>query len=456
MLERITNTFTDVFRKISGKSAITEKNIEEAVEQIKMALLEADVNLRVVRRFVNSTIEEARGEKVLRSVDPGQQFVKIVHDKIVALLGDTKQELKLKGPDAQSVILFLGLQGSGKTTTAAKLAARLKKEGRKPLLAACDLVRPAAIEQLSVLGEKIGVPVYKEDTKDAVRVAKNALAHAKKNGFDTLIVDTAGRLQIDEDMMREIEAVKKALSGGGGSPDETILVADAMTGQSAVDVAKSFDERVGLSGVILTKFDSDARGGAALSLKSITGKPILFIGMGEKIEDLEPFYPDRIASRILGMGDIVSLVEKAQETIDIEEAQKLQKKMANETFTLQDMLEQLQRVKKMGSMQSLMDMIPGLAGQVNESDIDTVQMKRQEAIILSMTMKERMNYLIIGPNRRKRIAKGSGTSVADVNRLIKQFEKTKLAMKKLTKNKGMQARMMQGLGGSLGGGGFPF
>ncbi len=455
MLERITNTFTDVFRKISGKSAITEKNIEEAVEQIKMALLEADVNLRVVRRFVNSTIEEAKGEKVLRSVDPGQQFVKIVHDKIVALLGDTKQELKLKGPDAQSVILFLGLQGSGKTTTAAKLAARLKKEGRNPLLAACDLVRPAAIEQLSVLGEKIGVPVYKEDTKDAVRVAKNALVHAKKNGFDTLIVDTAGRLQIDEDMMREIEAVKKALSGG--SPDETILVADAMTGQSAVDVAKAFDERVGLTGVILTKFDSDARGGAALSLKSITGKPLLFIGMGEKIEDLEPFYPDRIASRILGMGDIVSLVEKAQETIDIEEAQKLQKKMANETFTLQDMLEQLQRVKKMGSMQSLMDMIPGLAGQVDESDIDTAQMKRQEAIILSMTMKERMNHLIIGPNRRKRIARGSGTSVAEVNRLIKQFEKTKLAMKKLAKNKGMQSRLMQGLGGAPGrGGGFPF
>ncbi|MDR2898620.1 MAG: signal recognition particle receptor subunit alpha, partial [Spirochaetaceae bacterium] len=301
MLERITNTFTDVFRKISGKSAISEKNIEEAVEQIKMALLEADVNLRVVRRFVNSTIEEAKGEKVLRAVDPGQQFVKIVHDKIVALLGDTKQELKLKGPDAQSVILFLGLQGSGKTTSAAKLAARLKKEGRNPLLAACDLVRPAAIEQLSVLGEKIGVPVYKEDTKDAVRVAKNALAHAKKNGFDILIVDTAGRLQIDEDMMKEIEAVKKTLGsslGNSSSPDETILVADAMTGQSAVDVAKSFDERVGLSGVILTKFDSDARGGAALSLKSITGKPILFIGMGEKIEDLEPFYPDRIASRI--------------------------------------------------------------------------------------------------------------------------------------------------------------
>ncbi|MBE6345260.1 MAG: signal recognition particle protein, partial [Spirochaetaceae bacterium] len=417
MLEKITNTFTDVIRKLNGKSTITEKNIEETVEQIKMALLEADVNLRVVRRFVNSTIEEAKGEKVLRAVDPGQQFVKIIHDKIVALLGDAKTDLKLKGPDTLSIILLLGLQGAGKTTAAAKLAARLAKEGRKPMLAACDLVRPAAIQQLCVLGEKIGVPVYNEDTKDAVKVAKNAVNHAKKNGFDTLIIDTAGRLQIDEVMMDEIAAVKKAVT-----PDELILVADAMTGQNAVDIAKAFDEKLGLSGVILTKFDSDARGGAALSLKSITGKPILFIGTGEKTTDFEPFHPERIASRILGMGDIVSLVEKAQETIDEEEAIKLQKKMMNETFTLQDMLEQLQRVKKMGPMQSLIEMMPGLAGQIGDQDIDTSGMKTQEAIILSMTKKERANHLIIGPSRRKRIAKGSGTSVAEVNRLIKQFE----------------------------------
>ncbi len=444
MLEKITNTFSDVFRKISGKSAISEKNIEEAVEQIKLALLEADVNLRVVRRFVNSTAEEAKGEKVLRSVDPGQQFIKIVHDRIVALLGDEKQDLHLKGPDTQSVVLFLGLQGSGKTTTAAKLAARLLKQGRKPLLAACDLVRPAAVEQLSVLAEKIGVPVYKEDTKDAVKVARNAFQYAKKNGLDTVIVDTAGRLQIDDAMMTEIENIKKALD-----PDETVLVADAMTGQNAVDIAKTFDEKVGLTGVILTKFDSDARGGAALSLKSVTGKPILFVGMGEKLEDLEPFYPERIASRILGMGDIVSLVEKAQETIDIAEAERLQKKMANETFTLQDMLDQFQRMKKMGPMQSLLEMMPGLAGQVSENDIDTEGMKYQEAIILSMTKKERLNHLIIGPSRRKRIARGSGTSVAEVNRLIKQFEKTRLAMKKLSKNKGMQAKMMQHMGGGF-------
>lgn len=442
MLEKITNTFSDVFRKITGKSTITEKNIEEAVEQIKIALLEADVNLRVVRRFVNSTIEEAKGEKVLRAVDPGQQFIKIVHDKICALLGDEKKDLQLKGPDTLSIIVYVGLQGAGKTTAAAKLAARLKKEGRKPLLAACDLVRPAAVEQLSVLGEKIGVEVYKEDTKDAVKVAKNAVNFAKKNAFNTLIIDTAGRLQIDESMMDEIAQIKKAVN-----PDELILVADSMTGQSAVDVAKTFDEKLSLTGVILTKFDSDARGGAALSLKSVTGKPILFIGTGEKIEDFEPFHPDRIASRILGMGDVVSLVEKAQETIDLEEAEALQKKMASNDFTLQDMLEQLQRVKKMGPMESLMQMIPGLAGQIGDQDIDTSGMKVQEAIILSMTKKERANHLIIGPSRRKRIAKGSGTCVADVNKLIKQFEKTRLMMKKMSKNKGMQQKMMQQFGG---------
>ena len=407
MLEKISNTFTDVVRKLSGKSSITEKNIEETVEQIKLALLEADVNLRVVRRFVNSTIEEAKGEKVLRAVDPGQQFVKIIHDKIVSLLGDEKQDLKLKGPDTLSIILLLGLQGAGKTTAASKLAARLAKEGRKPMLAACDLVRPAAIQQLCVLGEKIGVPVHHEDTKDAVKVAKDAIKEAKKGGYDTLIIDTAGRLQIDQDMMAEIAEVKKATS-----PDEVLLVADAMTGQNAVDIAKTFDEALQLTGVILTKFDSDARGGAALSLKSITGKPILFIGTGEKTEDFEPFHPERIASRILGMGDIVSLVEKAQATIDEAEAEKLQKKMMSETFTLQDMLEQLQRVKKMGSLQSLIEMVPGMAAQMGNQEIDTSVMNRQEAIILSMTKKERANHLIIGPSRRKRIAKGSCTSVA--------------------------------------------
>ncbi len=444
MLEKITGTFSNIVRSLSGKSTITEKNIEDTVEEIKMALLEADVNLRVVRRFVNSTIEEAKGEKVLKAVNPGQQFVKIIHDKMVAMLGDAKTDLHLKGPDTQSVILMLGLQGSGKTTASHKLAARLLKEGRKPLLVACDLVRPAAVDQLCALGAKIGVEVYKEDealvTKNAVKVAENGVAYARKNGYDTIILDTAGRLQIDADMMDELVKIKK-----NTNPVEVLLVADSMTGQNAVDIAKSFDEQLGLTGVILTKFDSDARGGAALSLKSITGKPILFIGTGEKTEDFEPFHPDRIASRILGMGDVVSLVEKAQETVDAEEAAKLQKKLARNEFTLQDMLEQFQQVKKMGDPSKLLEMMPGMANMGNQN-VDFSQMKKQEAIILSMTYKERLNHLIIGPSRRKRIAKGSGTSVADVNKLIKQFEKMKLTMKKLSRNGSKMSQMMNRMG----------
>lgn len=442
MLEKITGALGNIVRTLSGKSTITEKNIEETVEQIKMALLEADVNLRVVRRFVNSTIEEAKGEKVLKAVDPGQQFVKIIYDKITSMLGDEKRDLKLKGPDTQSVILMLGLQGAGKTTASHKLAARLKKDGRRPLLVACDLVRPAAVEQLEVLAKKIDVAFYKEDgARDAVNVARNAITFAKKSGLDTIILDTAGRLQIDDAMMTELVEMKKAVS-----PDEVLLVADAMTGQNAVDIAKSFDEQLGLTGVILTKFDSDARGGAALSLKSITQKPILFIGTGEKTEDFEVFHPERIASRILGMGDVVSLVEKAQEKVDAEAALKMQQKMARNEFTLADMLEQFQQMKKMGNVNSLLEMIPGAAQALQGRDIDTSGMKRQEAIILSMTKKERANHLIIGPSRRKRIAKGSGTSVAEVNKLIKQFEKTKLTMKKLSRNKGMQAKLMSQFG----------
>ena len=441
MLEKLTGTFSNIVRSISGNSKITEKNIEDTVEQIKMALLEADVNLRVVRRFVNSTIEEAKGEKVLRAVNPGQQFVKIIHDKIVDLIGDEKDALHLKGPDTTSVILLLGLQGAGKTTAAHKLAAKLKKDGRRPILAACDLVRPAAVEQLSVLGEKIGVPVFKENSKDAVKNAEEAYKFAKKNQYDTLIIDTAGRLQIDEEMMAELVKIKKNVT-----PDEVVLVADSMTGQNAVEIAKSFDEQLGLTGIILTKFDSDARGGAALSLKTITGKPILFIGTGEKTEDFEVFHPDRIASRILGMGDVVSLVEKAQETVDQEEAERLQKRMARNEFTLEDMLAQFQQVKKMGSMESLLQMIPGASAMGGQMP-DMSSMKKNEAIIQSMTKKERANHLIIGPSRRKRIAQGSGTSVQDVNKLIKQFEKTKLAMKKISRNKGLQGKLMSQLGG---------
>ena len=437
MFDKLTEKITDAFRFVSGKSTITEKNIDDAVEAIKMALLEADVNLRVVRRFVNSTIEEAKGEKVLRSVDPGQQFIKIVHDKMVSFLGDTEigpagrsaQELQLKGPDTISIILMLGLQGSGKTTSSSKLALRLKKEGRKPLLTACDLIRPAAVEQLSVLAGQIGVPIYKEEgAQDPVKVFRSALDWAKKNLIDTLIVDTTGRLQIDEPMMEELVRLKET-----AKPDELLLVADAMTGQSAVDIAKAFDERIGLTGVILTKFDSDTRGGAALSLKTVTGKPLKFVGTGEKPEDFEPFHPDRAAGRILGMGDVVSLVEKAQEVINEKEALELQKKIQKETLTLEDWLQQLRAVKKMGSLKAMLNMIPGLAGQINEEDIDKAELKYQEAILSSMTRKERANHLIIGPSRRTRIARGSGTSVAEVARLLKKFEKMRGMMKKMAK-----------------------
>jgi signal recognition particle subunit SRP54 len=429
MFDKLTQKVSDALRFVAGKSAITEKNIDDAVEAIKMALLEADVNLRVVRRFVNSTIEEAKGERVLRSVDPGQQFVKIIHDKLVSFLGGEGGELALKGPDVLSVILMLGLQGSGKTTSAAKLALRLKKDGRKPLLVACDLVRPGAVEQLSILGAQTGVPVYQEEgAADVVKVFRGAAVYARRNMADTLIIDTAGRLQIDEAMMAELARLKEA-----AKPDELLLVADSMTGQAAVDIARAFDEKIGLTGVVLTKFDSDTRGGAALSLKTVTGKALKFVGTGEKLEDLEPFHPERVAGRILGMGDVVSLVEKAQEVIDQKDALELRKKMEKESLTLEDWLSQLRSVKKMGSLKSMLDMIPGMAGQVSEEDIDRAELKAQEAILSSMTRKERANHLIIGPSRRSRIARGSGSSVAEVSRLLKRFEKMRTMMKKMTK-----------------------
>jgi signal recognition particle subunit SRP54 len=440
MLEKLTEKFSDIARTLGGKASISEKNVEDAVEQIKLALLDADVNLRVVRRFVNATLEEAKGEKVLKAVSPGQQFTKIVYDRMVGLLGDSRQDLQLKGPDTQSVILLLGLQGSGKTTSASKLAFMLKNQGRRVLMAACDLQRPAAVEQLSVLGAQVGVDVYKEEgCKDPVKVAKAALDKAKRELYDTLIIDTAGRLQADEALMEELVRVRDAVK-----PVESLLVADAMTGQAAAEIAKTFDEKLGLSGVILSKFDSDARGGAALSLKSVTGKPVKFIGTSEKAEGLEPFYPDRIASRILGMGDIVSLVEKAQAVFDQKQAAELERKIASETLTLEDYLEQLRSVKKMGSMKGLLEMLPGAAGQIDEDQIDEAGMKREEAMLLSMTRKERTNHLIIGPSRRTRIAKGSGTSVAEVNRLLKKFEKSRLMMKKLAKNKKYQQQLMGG------------
>ncbi|OQX29576.1 MAG: signal recognition particle protein [Spirochaeta sp. LUC14_002_19_P3] len=441
MLEKLTETFSGVVRRFSGNARISEKNIREAVEEIKTALLEADVNLRVVRRLVNHTIEEALGESVLKSVNPGQQFVKIIHDRIVALLGDAAAGLNLRGPDVVSVILMTGLQGSGKTTTAAKLAGRLKGEGRRVLMAAADLTRPAAADQLEILGKQLGVAVYREQNSRPEKVARQALKLAKKEQYNVLIVDTAGRMQVDADLMKEIARIKEAVGG-----DEILLAADAMTGQNAVEIAKSFDEVLNLTGIILSKFDSDARGGAALSIKSIIGKPIKFIGTGEKITDLEVFHPERIASRILGMGDVVSLVEKAQEVIDAEDAEKLQAKIIKATFTLEDYLVQIGQMKKMGTMKSILDMMPGMA--IDESKIDDSRLAKEEAIIQSMTLSERRNHYIIGLPRRKRIANGSGTSIAEVGKLLKNFDKSRNMMKKMAKNKKMQQSFMENMAGS--------
>lgn len=442
MLDRLTDRLSNTLRSVSGKSRISEKNIEDAVEEIKNALLDADVSLKVVRRFVSRTVRDATGESVLRSVSPGQQFIKIVYDRMVEFLGDERQDLSLRGPDVPSVILLAGLQGSGKTTTSAKLALRLQNEGRRPLLVAADLVRPAAIDQLEQLGSRINIPVELErGERDPLKIVRRGLERAKREQFNVVIIDTAGRMQVDDALMAEIKKVSEL-----AKPDERILVADAMTGQNAVEVARVFHENLDLTGVILSKFDSDTRGGAALSIKTIAGTPIKFIGTGEKPEDLEPFYPKRIASRILGMGDVVSLVEKAQETIDEEEAARLQKKMQTATFTLEDYLEQFQRVKKMGSLQSVIEMIPGMQGQVDPDSLDLDKVKREEAMILSMTREERRNHRIIGPSRRKRVAAGSGVSVFEVNQLIKRFDKTRNMMKKMTKNKKYQQQMMAQMG----------
>jgi signal recognition particle subunit SRP54 len=435
MLEKLSGRLADLVRQLGGKANITEKNIRDAIEEIKIALLEADVNLRVVRRFVNQTAEEALGEKVVKAVTPGQQFVKIVYDRMVAVLGGEQRALVLKGPDTQSVILLAGLQGSGKTTTAAKLALKLKSDGRRPLLVAADLKRPAAIEQLEVLGGRAGVEVFRGEGTDPVSVVERALEHARRVQDNVVIVDTSGRQQADEETMAELVRIRDACR-----PDETLLVADAMTGQTAVEIAQVFDARVGLTGVILSKFDSDTRGGAALSIAGITGKPIKLIGVGEKLDGLEPFHPDRIASRILGMGDVVSLVEKAQATIA------LQEKLASDSFTLDDMLDQYRRMRKMGSLRSVAELIPGLAGAVDEGKLDERGMRHEEAMILSMTPAERRNWRIIGPPRRTRIARGSGTSVAEVNRFLRKFEKTTLMMKKMSRNKGYRERLMSQLG----------
>ena len=449
MFDSLQDRFGTLFRNLTGKGKISESNVRDAMKEVRTALLEADVHFDVVNQFVSDVTQKALGTEVLASVEPGQQMIKIVYDELCNLMGTAAED---SGSAARimfvepgpTIIMMCGLQGSGKTTTCGKLALYLKSKGKNPLLVAADLQRPAAIDQLHTLGQQTEVPVYSErENKNPVQVCRNAVDFAKKNGRDVIILDTAGRLHIDEVLMAELRAVNLQVH-----PPQIFLVVDAMVGQDAVNSAKAFNQQLELDGVILTKFDSDTRGGAALSLKTITGKPIKFVGVGEKIENLDPFHPDRFASRILGMGDVVSLVEKAQENFDAGEALELQNKMAGGVFTLEDYLEQFRKVKKMGSIQSLLAMMPGLAGQVDQSSLDDGSMKREEAILSSMTRKERRNYLILGPSRRKRIANGSGTTIYDVNQLIKKFEKTKLMMKKVAKNKGMQNQMMQQFGGA--------
>lgn len=442
MFENTSKRISEVFKKLSGNSKITERNVEEAVEEIKNALLDADVNLRVLRRFVNSTLEEAKGEKVLKSINPREQFIKIVNDKIIAMLkGDDEPTLKLKGPDVVSTIVLMGLQGNGKTTTAGKLAYKLKKDGKRPLLVAADLKRAAAITQLKIVGEDAGVPVFaNENTDDVVSVVNDALAFAKKNQYNVMIVDTAGRLSLDDELMDELSRITSSVH-----PDEKLFVSDASLGQEAANIVKVFDEKVGITGVILTKFDSDTKGGAALSIASVTHRSIKFVGVGEKKEDLEQFYPERAASRILGMGDVVSLVEKAESVINEEEAEKLQKRLESSTFSIADYLMQLESVNKMGGAKKLISMIPGMS-TVDTDALNLDDFKKEKAIIYSMTKKERDNYRLIGPPRRKRIAKGAGVSVSDVDRFIRKFEKIKLTMKKVTKNKKIQAALLEKFG----------
>ena len=443
MLDRLSGKLGDLIRQIGGKAHISEKNIQDAINEIKIALLEADVSLRVVRRFVNQATEEALGEKVLRSVSPGQQFVKILYDRMVALLGGENQGLSLKGPDTQSVILLAGLQGSGKTTTAAKLALHLKGKGRKPLLVAADLLRPAAVEQLQQLGAQTNVPVAYYKHKSALEICQEGFAEAGRTGHDVVILDTAGRLHIDEAMMDELAAIDDALQ-----PAEVLLVVDAMTGQEAVNVALSFLDRIEFDGLILTKMDGDARGGAALSMKAVTGRPIKLASIGEKMNDLEVFHPERVASRILGMGDIVTLVEKAEQSMTEEKARKLEEKLRKHKFDFDDFLEQMQQLKEMGGLSKVLEMVPGM-GQMARGggmDIDDSRMKTTEAIIQSMTPGERHNPGILNASRKRRIAAGSGTSTQEVNQLVKQFAQMQKMMKAFTGGKsGPQMGMLKRL-----------
>ena len=437
--EGLSSKLQNVFKKLSGKGKLNEKDVKEAMREVKLALLEADVNFTVVKSFVNAVTERAVGAEVLESLTPGQQVIKIVNEEMTKLMGGTNAKIEF-GSTTPSVILLAGLQGAGKTTMAGKLAAYLSKQyGKSPILVACDIYRPAAIKQLQVVGEKVGVPVFERGQSDPVETAKYAIEEARRTLKDLVIIDTAGRLHIDNDMMAEIAAVKEAVN-----PSEILLVIDAMTGQDAVNVAKSFNETLALTGVIVTKLDGDTRGGAALSVKAVTGKPIKFSGTGEKLTDIEPFHPDRMASRILGMGDVLTLIEKAQTAFDEKKAMELEAKLRKDEFTLEDYLEQFEQMKNMGSMQDILGMIPGIdAGKLGNVQIDEKQMARTQAIIRSMTPQERRRPDILNASRRKRIARGSGTTIQEVNRLLNQYEASRKMMKQLT-NMGKGGRFKKG------------
>ncbi len=427
--ESLSEKLQNVFKNLRGKGRLSEADVKAALKEVKMALLEADVNFKVVRQFINAVSERAVGQEVMTSLTPGQMVIKIVNEELISLMGSETTELKLRPGSEITVIMMAGLQGAGKTTTAAKIAGKLKQKGRRPLLVACDVYRPAAIRQLQVNGEKQGVPVFSMgENQDPVDIAKASVEHAKNNGYNVVILDTAGRLHVDEDMMNELKNIKAAVE-----VHQTLLVVDAMTGQDAVNVAKSFNEIVEVDGVILTKMDGDTRGGAALSIRAVTGKPILYVGMGEKLSDLEQFYPDRMASRILGMGDVLSLIEKAEANIDEEQAINLTRKLKKADFGYDDFLTSMNQLKNMGNLSDLLGMIPGMnASALKGAEIDEHQMKRTEAIILSMTPQERGNPDLINMSRKRRIAAGAGVDISEVNKLTKQFDQMKKMMKQFS------------------------
>ncbi len=426
--ENLSEKLQSVFKKLRSKGRLTEEDVKAALKEVKMALLEADVSFKVVKQFVKSVQERAIGQDVMNGLNPGQMVIKIVNEEMVSLMGSETTELEMN-PNGITVLMMVGLQGAGKTTMTAKLAGKLKQKGKRPLLVACDIYRPAAIEQLTINGGKVGVDVFSMGTNHSpVNIAKAAYEHAAKHNHNVLMIDTAGRLHIDEEMMSELQQIKDALS-----VDQTLLVVDAMTGQDAVNVSSTFDEKIGLDGVILTKLDGDTRGGAALSIKAVTGKPILYIGVGEKLTDVEQFYPDRMASRILGMGDVLTLIDKVQEDLDQEKARELEQKIKKATFGFDDYLDQMAQIKKMGGLSSILSMLPGVGSQVKdlENAVDPKAMGRIEAMILSMTPEERANPDLLNPSRKHRIAKGAGVDISEVNKLVKQFEQARKMMKKM-------------------------